>query len=190
MILASNSPRRIEILQKIKLPFLQMSSGFDEESVQFDGSVEQYTQAIAHGKCRNIARLYPDELVISADTTVFFDHRIFNKPRDCNEAKKFYQILCGQTHLVVTSLCASQKGITHDISVTTQVSLRMLSEAQIEALLHRFDYLDKAGGYAIQEAGSLLVEKIEGCYDNVLGLPLHALEKLLACFGVNLWAFV
>ncbi len=190
ILLASSSLRRKALLERLKITFTQISPPFDEEKVPFEGNPSHYVETIARGKGEAVLALFPGELILSADTTVYCEGKIYNKPSNFLEAKKFYDELCGRTHEVWTAISIRNKNLSITKSQTTAVTLRALTKEQIEILLQRFPFSDKAGGYAIQECGSLLVASITGCYDNIVGLPLGLLADLLQEFEVDIWKYV
>ncbi len=190
LLLASSSPRRKALLERLKIKFTQVAPLFDEEAVPFEGNPSHYVEKLAKGKGEAVLALFPNELVLSADTTVYCDGVIYNKPSNFLEAKKFYGELCGRTHQVWTSISVRDKNLSITKSQVTEVTLRALLEEQIEILLQRFPFSDKAGGYAIQECGSLLVASITGCYDNIVGVPLGLVADILQEFEVDIWKYV
>ncbi len=187
LILGSQSPRRKEILNFFSLPFIQISSGFDEEKILFEGNPAQYAETLSLEKAKLLHLRFPGDLVVTADTVVFFDNEIFNKPE--NEAAAFLMLrkLSGYWHQVFTAITVHSPTRVLTRSEGTKILFNSLSDEQI-LLYHRHcPCLDKAGGYAIQGQGSLLVSKIEGCYYNVMGLPVNLLREVLYPFGIDLW---
>lgn len=189
VILGSQSPRRKEILSFFTLPFTQVAPPFDENQIPFQGNPEQYVCDLAKGKGNSLASLYPDHLIITADTIVFHEGKIFGKPEDDQEAFEFLSALVGKWHSVYTGVSIIYRGESYQQVERTGVLFNPLNKDQIKHYLDRTHWMDKAGGYAIQEAGGLIVEKIDGCYYNVMGLPLNTLEKLLKHLGIELWNY-
>ncbi len=187
IVLGSQSPRRQEILSFFQKPFSVCSSGFDESTVVFEGSPTTYVETQAKEKAQALKDYSKESIVLTADTTVFFNKKIFQKPQDEQEAFLFLKELSGQTHEVYTGICVLYKGKLHLSTEMTKVTFHPTTDLQIHQYIHKIDTLDKAGGYAIQGPGSLIVSKIEGCYYNVMGLPVNTLCKLLKQVGVNLW---
>jgi septum formation protein len=177
-ILASASPRRAELLQQLKLDFEVVPS--DAKEV-FDDNLSplELCQLNAHRKARAVAKKDPDALVLGADTLVFLDHHIFGKPKDIAGAKKMLLQLQGRTHQVVTgvSLIHLRQHREKIFAVSTDVMFRPLTPEQIDEYLAKINPLDKAGAYAIQENGEMIVSEISGSFSNVVGLPV---EKVLA----------
>lgn len=189
IILASQSPRRKEILEYFNLNFSVQSSDYDESLIPFEDSAQKYVMSLAKQKALVLQERFPDALIISADTTVHLNGKIYEKPLSFDHAYEFLQQLQGNTHQVFTGVCVAHKQeILTNVS-KTDVSLHAISHQQIHNYIREISPFDKAGGYAIQGAGSLLVSKIEGCYYNVMGLPITELNKLLNHFGIDLWNF-
>jgi septum formation protein len=182
-ILASASPRRAELLRQLKLDFEIVPS--DAKEV-FDDNLSplELCQLNAHRKARAVAKKDPDALVMGADTLVFLNHKIFGKPRDLADAKKMLLQLQGLTHQVVTgvSLIQLRKHKERIFAVSTDVMFRALTPAQIDEYLAKINPLDKAGAYAIQENGEIIVSEISGSFSNVVGLPIEKVQDELAAW--------
>ncbi len=190
ILLGSQSPRRKEILNFFTLPFLQVASHFDEETIPFNGDPVAYATQLAEAKAAALSTRFPDEILLTADTVVFLHEKIYNKPRDLAEAAQFLRELGGHWHTVHTAVHLRYKGQAYSDSETTKLRFHRLSEEQI-ALFHQHVYfLDKAGGYAIEGCGQLILDKMEGCYYNVLGLPINATRRLLMNVGIDLWDYM
>lgn len=190
VILGSQSPRRREILSYFNLPFEQMSSGFDEEALPFNDNPEEYVCLLSQGKALNLSSKYPDAIVITADTIVYRNGRIYGKPRDLDEALASFSSLAGQWHTVFTGVTIQQGKKVRSQAEPTKVLFNAMTQEQISHYLSKVEWADKAGGYAIQMAGGLIVRRIEGCYYNVMGLPINTLEELLRQFGIELWDYL
>ncbi len=187
IILGSQSPRRQEILNYFSLPFEQISSDFDEESLPYLGDPAAYATELALGKASALKEQYKDAIILTADTVVCLDGKIYGKPIDETHAKKCLRELQGKWHSVFTgAVIASPQGIFKGCE-ETKVLFNPLTDTQIDRYLEALHWADKAGGYAIQLAGSLIVRKIEGCYYNVVGLPIHLVSNLLLKVGIDLW---
>ncbi|HWR40479.1 MAG TPA: Maf family protein [Patescibacteria group bacterium] len=186
VILASASPRRRELLNQIGCVHEVRVSGVDEDNHK---EVSPELMAVAHAREKSLAvarECSDDCLVIGADTLVVLAGKVFGKPRDAMDAVRMLQQLNGQKHLVISGVAVVYQGqIWSDYAVTT-VTMRALSGAEIKQYVASGEPLDKAGAYGIQGKGALLVERIEGCYFNVVGLPLTLLERLTAAAGVRL----
>jgi septum formation protein len=133
-----------------------------------------------------VAERYADALVLGADTTVFIDNHALNKPRDAAEARAMLRRLSGRTHTVFTGLAIRRKrdGLAIDEGVASDVTFKTLDEATIETYLARVHTLDKAGGYAIQEQGDLIVAGYRGSFTNIVGLPIEATKQILTRCGL------
>ena len=187
ILLGSASPRRKEILGYFKLPFEQVASSFDEESIPFTGSPVEYVLQIAQGKLETLLHKYPDDIIVTADTTVYRNGRVFGKPSSQEEAFDFLNELQGKWHSVYSAVAISSPLGIESFAEETKVLFNPLSVEQIRHYHTHVEWKDKAGGYAIQKTGSLLIRRIEGCYFNVMGLPINVLGRLLKKHGINLW---
>lgn len=187
LILGSQSPRRREILSFFNIPFRQVSPNFDEEAIPFHNNPQEYVQILAKGKADSLAHQFPQAVVLTADTIVYREGKIYGKPRDQHEAFEFLKELSGKWHSVFTGLTVSFKGQDFQTLEETRVLFNSLTEEQMQQYHHALIFSDKAGGYMIQGAGSLIVKRIEGCYYNVVGLPINALCSVLGQVGIDLW---
>ena len=184
LILASKSPRRKELLKQIGIPFMVVVS--DAEEV----SGNSWTPAAlvvenAKRKARAVAEKYPDSPVLGADTVVSSEGKIFGKPKDKDEARKMLTALSGKMHEVTTGLALINRNEIRTTNVTTKVFFDTMTKADIDAYIATDEPMDKAGAYAIQGKAARFIEKIEGSYSNVVGLPLNALIQLGK--GLNLF---
>jgi len=180
LILASASPRRAELLQQLKLEFEIVPSDATEVFDEYLSPLE-LCQLNAHRKARAVAKKIPDALVLGADTLVFLDHKIFGKPENLAVAKKMLSELQGRTHQVVTGVSLIQLRAHREriFAVSTDVMFRALTPEQIDNYLSKINPLDKAGAYAIQESGELIISEISGSFSNVIGLPIEKLNEEL-----------
>lgn len=177
LILASKSPRRKELLKQIGIPFVVVVS--DAEEV----SGNSWTPAAlvvenAKRKARAVAEKYPDSPVLGADTVVSSEGKIFGKPKDKDEARKMLTALSGKMHEVTTGLALINRNEIRTTNVTTKVFFDTMTKADIDAYIATEESMDKAGAYTIQGKAARFIEKIEGSYSNVVGLPLNALIQL------------
>lgn len=190
LILASESPRRIEILQYFTIPFDVVPHTFDERSIPWENSSHAYAQKLSIGKAASVAARFPNRAVLAADTIVVIDGELLTKPRDRAHAKQMLNRLAGHWHEVITSITLAYQGKIQARSDETRVLMQPLTDQQIDAYLTLDVFRDKVGGYAIQGAGSILVQRIEGCYYNVIGLPIGPLSSMLATIGIDLWRYL
>lgn len=179
LILASGSPRRRELLGAAGFVFETVVPGVDERAVPGE-DVRSMTARLAREKSVAVSCEHPDAWVIGADTVVDVDGEPFSKPRDRDDAIRMLNILNGRSHLVHTGVSIAKGGeVRASFVETTKVTFGSLSGEEIIAFAQSGLSDDKAGAYAIQGRGSLLVERIEGCYYNVMGLPVYRLKKAL-----------
>jgi septum formation protein len=181
LILASASPRRKEMLTDLGLDFEIMTAQVDEE-VQHGESPEEFVKRAAIEKALDISRKQPDAWVIGADTIVVHDEEILGKPKDGNDAQRKLMRLSGTMHRVLTGFCLQREIDEKTISrvVATEVYFSPFTEEIAAAYVATGEPLDKAGAYGIQGRGGFLVEKINGSYSNVVGLPLaETIKELL-----------
>lgn len=190
MILGSGSPRRKEILGFFSLPFRQIPSQFDELSISFTGDPIHYATTLAEKKAGQLAGDFPSDIILTADTIVYFNHKVFNKPRDTEEALKFLKELSGQWHTVYTGVAVQKGEKIYSGFEATKILFHELSEKQMHSYLRFGNHLDKAGGYAIQNTGSLAIKQIDGCYYNAMGLPIHTVRSLLLNVDIDLWDYL
>lgn len=189
IILASRSPRRRDILNNISLEFEVVESSF-QEAIDVTMCPEELVKHLAYKKAEDVANNITgdDALVIGADTIVVHDGIVMGKPKSDQESFDMLKRLSGDWHNVYTGICVidtatGKKALDFD---STSVKIRELSDEDIKCYINTGEPIDKAGSYAIQGIGSLLVEKMEGCYFNVVGLPIYKLSVLLKEFGIDL----
>ena len=186
IILASASPRRKALLEQIGVKF-----SVDTTAKEDTGLAGQEPHSLAketsRKKAESVAGRYPDAVIIAADTFGVIDGRIIGKPHSESEARTMLASLSGKSHTVITGFTVldTLTGQAVSRSVETTVYMRRITALEIEAYVQTGEPLDKAGSYAIQGLGAVLVEKIEGDYFNVMGLPLSALAEVLKEFDVN-----
>lgn len=187
IILGSQSPRRVEILKFFSLPFEQVTSHFDEDAVPYQGDPGKHAALLAKGKAETLSLQYPESIILTADTVVSLNGKLFGKPEDETKAFESLRELAGKRHSVYTAVAVWKEGMLYQGVEETKVLMNPLSDSQIREYLKALHWADKAGGYAIQLAGSLLVRSIDGCYYNVMGLPINTLAELLKKVGIDLW---
>jgi septum formation protein len=188
IVLASKSPRRSEILNNIGVKFEVVESNYDE-AVNKTLDPGGYVKYLAYKKAESVAKsIAENAIVIGADTVVVVDSKILGKPKNIQDAFNMLKDLSGRWHKVYSGVCvidAITEKFVSDYEVTS-VKIKELSDEEITGYIKTGEPLDKAGSYAIQGIGSLIVEGIEGCYFNVVGLPVYKLSGILKQFGVNL----
>ena len=189
LILASGSPRRRELLTDAWFAFETVVPGIEELSAPGE-DVRKMAARLSREKAVAVSNEHPDAWVIGADTVVDVDGEPFSKPRDRDDAIRMLYILNGRSHLVHTGTSIAQGGeIKASFVETTKVTFGSLSKKEIISFVESGLCDDKAGAYAIQGRGALLVERIEGCYYNVIGLPLYRLKEELRRFAPDLFLF-
>ena len=182
IILASQSPRRKQLMEAAELDFEIVIADVDETNPPGmpGGLVPEF---LAKKKAAAIEHMHPDALIIAADTIVLLDHHILGKPTDADDAIKMLHQLAGRMHQVVTGVCMQKGAKQIAFSVTTEVYFRPLTGEQIKHYVTNYKPFDKAGSYAIQEwIGMTGIEKINGDYYNVMGLPVGEVVKRLRNF--------
>jgi len=184
LVLASASPRRRALLQGLGVAFEAVAPGVDE-SVRAGESPRDYVLRVAVEKAAQGARLRPGALVLAADTSVVLEDRILGKPSGEAEAREMVRALSGRRHSVLTGVALDGAARASAV-VETAVWFRPLAEAEIAWYASTGEPLDKAGAYAIQGAGGVLVQRIEGSASNVVGLPLAETAELLRQAGFKL----
>jgi septum formation protein len=185
LILASASPRRHELLARLGVPFTVVTAAVTEFE---DPSADPRTM-VAHNaalKADWVSARHPEAVVLGADTTVFLDGTVLNKPVDAADARAMLRRLSGRTHTVFTGLAVrrGRDGLRREAEASSEVTFRELDEALIEAYLARVPTLDKAGGYSIQDQGDLIVAGYRGSYTNIMGLPLETTKQILTQCGL------
>lgn len=181
IILASQSPRRRELLARFLPEFTVMTDDSEEELIPKE-SPEDTVQRLAKEKAKHVAeKTHADALILAADTIVVLGEKILGKPKDEADAYQMLSALSGNTHRVLTGIAVldTQSGVCITEAETTKVRFRKLTEDEIRRYIASGEPMDKAGAYGIQDLGALFVEGIDGDYFNVVGLPLCRLGKLL-----------
>ena len=186
IILASASPRRKELLEAIGLKFEVEPSNY-EEDIRSTADPHELVKSLSLAKARAVAGNHRSALIIAADTLVVCEGRLLGKPHTETEAREMLEAINGKQHSVITGFTIMDAGDNRAVSgsVETRVYVKRLTSEEIVAYVKSGEPLGKAGGYAIQGLGSVIVERIEGDYCNVVGLPLGALAESLQEFGVR-----
>jgi septum formation protein len=188
LILASGSPRRQELLTKLGIAFRVLAADIDETSLETNPS--QMVQQLALEKAQAVAKLEPKAIILAADTTVALEDSILNKPSSLDENAEFIRRLSGVWHEVHTGIAFVTPEQTVVAVEMTRVKFRSLSQAEILGYANSREGLDKAGGYGIQALGMALVERIEGDFFNVVGLPIHRMLQTAQSIGLELLPWV
>jgi septum formation protein len=178
LLLASRSPQRRAILEQLAIPFEAVVPQYEEELTGADAVAE--VERHAQGKARSLAGIAGDQPVLGVDTEVVLEGRVYGKPADEAEAEAMLDELSGKTHEVVSGLCLLTPAWEELRHAVTRVSFRTLTPRELGLYVVSEEWRERAGGYAIQGLGAALVERIEGDYLNVVGLPAAVLVGLLA----------
>ncbi len=177
VILASQSPRRIELLKTVIENFQIIPSEIDEVC-NFDLSPEENAMLLGRKKATLVAKYHPHHLVIGADTLVVLGNKIIGKPTDAENARQILSKLSGQEHKVITGVAVVHSKTLSAASIS-RVRIKTLTQNEIDLYVESGEPVDKAGAYAIQGKGSFLVESYDGSYSNIVGLPIDLLKDLL-----------
>lgn len=176
--LASSSPRRRELLEQVGIPFEVVTSTY-EETNQCYGSPAELVERQAQGKAMAASVDGSLQPVIGADTIVAYGNRVLGKPENEEDARRMLHLLSGKVHSVITGVCIRYDQCVHTFHCETKVHFYTLSDDDIDAYIKTGEPMDKAGAYGIQGKGALFVERIEGSYTNVVGLPVEMVAKAL-----------
>lgn len=182
IILASSSPRRRELLSMIGLNYIIETSG-DEEVQPHGLAPAEFVKTLALQKAQPVADLHPEDCVIGADTIVYLEGDILGKPHTPEVAKAFLTRMQGKSHVVFTGVAVLKSGNADVRHCETRVTFAPMTEREIDAYVATGEPLDKAGAYGVQGPGGVFVERVEGNYFNVIGLPLPLLYKMLIDAG-------
>ncbi|MBF0558297.1 MAG: septum formation inhibitor Maf [Nitrospirae bacterium] len=188
IILASASPRRRDLLRLTGLPF-KVSPVHCEENMDINVSPRRLARLLSEKKARMAARKFGEAIIIAADTFIVYEHKIMGKPHTPAEAGRMLAALSGNVHSVITgfTIIDTLTGKKISRSVETKVYFDRMTVNEINAYVSTGEPLDKAGAYAIQGLGSIFIRRIEGDYFNVIGLPLNAVKKCFAEFGISIF---
>ncbi len=185
LILASSSPRRRQLLARLDIPFETVAPRHQEKSQPGESPVETCLR-LATEKAEKVAQRYPGALVVGADTLVVLGQQVLGKPADLGDARRMLAALAGRTHQVHTAvaLVALEREHRSSFVETTEVTFHTLEKRDIEYYLAVDPPLDKAGAYGIQDWSGVFVERVAGCYHNVMGFPLAKFYKHLKDMGL------
>lgn len=177
LVLASQSPRRREILTAAGIEFVVRPANVVEER-RADESASEYVRRVAFDKASAVQRA-PDEIVLGADTEVVIDDQVFGKPKDAADAARMLKLLSGRAHDVISGICLIARDRTIVDSASTRVWFEPMTDADIDEYVASGEPMDKAGAYAIQGLASKFISRIEGEYFNVVGLPIALVYRTL-----------
>jgi septum formation protein len=178
LILASASPRRAELLRNAGIKFTVEPAHVPEQALPGEQPLE-YAQRLARNKAHVIFDTHSDNVVLGADTVVVVDEHLLEKPQDDLDAARMLRLLSGRSHQVITGVCLVTQGFDQTEAEVTEVRFSSLSDQEIANYVATGEPMDKAGAYAIQGMASRWVERIDGCYFNVVGLPVPRLYRML-----------
>lgn len=186
IILASTSPRRKELLEKTGLKFEVVGNDY-EEDMTLKLKPKELAKFLSMGKAKSVAAKYENAIIVAADTFIAYKDKVLGKPHTPEQARKTLKMLSGKAHSVITGFTVidTVSGKKVSMAVETKVYFKRLSDTEINGYIKSKEPLDKAGAYAIQGLGAVLVEKIDGDFFNVMGLPINALVRELVKFGVR-----
>ncbi|HXM38328.1 MAG TPA: Maf family protein [Gemmatimonadales bacterium] len=182
IILASGSPRRKQLLEMLHIPFRVIPPDVDEHVLPGERA-DAYVTRLSRAKAEAVAPRAPGDVILAADTTVVLDGKIFEKPKSPADAVRMLLELQGRTHEVLTAVAVARDGELAQALDVSRVTFRPADRATLEAYVATGEPLDKAGAYAIQGLGAPLIERVEGDFFGVMGLPLRLALDLLARFG-------
>jgi septum formation protein len=178
LVLASASPRRAELLRNAGIPFIVAPSDLPEVRGRNE-SPEQFVRRVAREKAIAVSKVYPGRIVLGADTDVIVDDKVLGKPRDAGDAKDMLRLLSGRIHVVMTAVALLGSGVDDTRVESTAVKFVEITEEEIAAYVASGEPMDKAGAYAIQGMASRWIPRIDGCYFNVVGLPVPLVYRML-----------
>ncbi|MGQ9651039.1 MAG: Maf family protein [Phycisphaerae bacterium] len=188
IILASQSPRRVDLLREAGIAFEVVAPTCVEPDVAtWTRSPEEFVRSAALQKASSVAHRYPDRVILGADTVVAVNGRIYGKPTDRNDARRILSALAGVTQDVITGVTILQpaKAVRLTECDVTRVTMRPMSVEEIEAYLDSGEWEGKAGAYGIQGTADRFVEKVQGSFSNVVGLPVERVLRMLATLGIR-----
>jgi septum formation protein len=190
ILLASRSPQRRAILEQLGVPFDVVTPPYEErDAFEVGSDPSTFVQQHARGKAHSVAGEAGERPVLSVDTAVFLDGRVYGKPKDLADAERMLEALAGRTHQVVSGLCLLTPAWEELHAETTSVTFRPLTARDIASYLAADEWRERAGAYAIQGFGASLVARIEGDYLNVVGLPAALFTRLLAARFSGIYGF-
>ncbi|MDP3724196.1 MAG: nucleoside triphosphate pyrophosphatase [bacterium] len=190
LVLASSSPRRKMLLQQLQIPFVVDPSNIDEENIRAKNP-RSLVQKLSRAKAEEVAKRHTNAIILAADTVVVAENKIWSKPETKMVARRMLKTLSGTSHEVLTGFTLidtdTNKTVTNVVAST--VWMRKLTDSDIDAYVQTGEPLDKAGAYGLQDRGGALVQRVEGDYFNVVGLPLIHVIDALRTFGVSIYDY-
>jgi septum formation protein len=183
LVLASSSPRRQELLRNADIAFETRIPEVEEKRLKGEAPIA-FAKRMAREKARDVFRRLRSDFVLGADTIVVVERELLGKPLDAADAARMLRLLSGRTHQVVTAICLMGPGLDEVRTETTNVFMAELAEEEIVGYVSSMEPMDKAGAYAIQGIASRWVTRIEGCYFNVVGLPVPLLYRTMKEYGL------
>ena len=178
LVLASASPRRAELLRNARIRFTVDPAHVPEQPDPGESPIP-YAQRLAHEKAQAVFARHPGDAVLGADTVVVVDEHLLEKPADAADAARMLRLLAGRTHQVITAVCICAPGFERTEAEITQVSFSAITDDEIAAYIQSGEPMDKAGAYGIQGMASRWVIGVDGCYFNVVGLPVGRVYRML-----------
>lgn len=178
LILASSSPRRQELLRAAEIPFTVKSSNIPEQ-LRDGEAPEAFCERLAFEKADAVWQASPNACVLGADTIVVVDHHILGKPANADDARRMLRLISGRAHQVMTGVCLLGPGFRDIRHETTKVFFDSIPDHEVEFYIQHGEPMDRAGAYAIQGIASRWIPRIEGCYFNVVGLPVPLVYRML-----------
>lgn len=191
LLLASTSPRRAEIMRYFSLPFDQAAPLYcEEENRSPSENPSEFTSYTATQKAQSLREAYSQHIIVASDTVVYSEGIMFHKPKSDEEGFRTLKTLSGKPHEVYSAISIICENREYSGVEKTTVYMNALTDKQIRTYQKELHCADKAGGYAIQGSGGLIVNRIEGCYYNVMGFPINTLHTLLLNVGIDLWDYL
>ena len=183
-ILASNSPRRKEILSKFQIQFQVIPSNYNESDLTIPKDIKEYPRLLSYHKALDVFNTHQNDIVLGSDTIVVIDNEILGKPKNKEDGFRMLKLLSNKTHYVITGVTILSKEINESFVDIASVTFNDLSDDDINDYLSIDEYKDKAGAYAIQGIGSRLIKEINGDYYTIMGLPYEKLTKVLKEYNI------
>ncbi|TNF66405.1 MAG: septum formation inhibitor Maf [Gammaproteobacteria bacterium] len=185
LYLASQSPRRYQLLKQLNIDFQQFSVDVDESVLNNEQPNEYINRVVEMKKIKAQQEVKLKDTILVADTMVTLNGKILGKPNNYNDAKRMLKLLSGNEHEVYTTVCIAQGNHSEKLNCISQVKFRVIDETEIKAYWNSGEPCDKAGAYGIQGLGSIFVESICGSHSAIMGLPLFETAQLLSKFGIS-----